>query len=134
MRTDSWLSDVSVVFLMKPASGVLLTCVSHKSLLVIPSNVGWCDTVSLVVDHDFNLAALHDANTGVSSSKIDSNNYISKTRSAAVLKRRSTQPDSTRAGILVEKSPCRTADRPSSRQSEERCLPGPVTWLFLMGC
>lgn len=49
----------------------MLTCVSDKSLLVVPGDVGGSDTVTLVVDQNFDLSALHDTNTRVGSSKID---------------------------------------------------------------
>jgi hypothetical protein len=41
----------------------VLTCVSDKSLLVVPGDVRGSDTVTLVVDQNLDLAALHDTDT-----------------------------------------------------------------------
>ena len=52
-------------------TSLLLTCVSDESLIIVPCDIRWCDTVTLVVDQNFNLSALHDTNTRVGGSKID---------------------------------------------------------------
>lgn len=57
--------------LAESMGGGQLTCVSNKSLLVVPCDVRRSDTVTLVVDENFDLAALHDTNTRVGGSKID---------------------------------------------------------------
>lgn len=49
----------------------MLTCVSDKSLLVVPGDVRGSDTVTLVVDKNLDLSALHDTDTRVGGSQID---------------------------------------------------------------
>ena len=49
----------------------MLTCVSDKSLLVVPGDVRGSDTVTLVVDENLDLAALHDTNARVGGSEIN---------------------------------------------------------------
>ena len=52
----------------------MLTCVSDKPLLIVPSDVRRSDTVTLVVDENLDLSALHDTDTRVGGSKINTDN------------------------------------------------------------
>lgn len=54
-------------------SACVLTCVSDKSLLVVPSDIRGSDTVTLVVDENLDLSAFHDTDTRVGGSQIDTN-------------------------------------------------------------
>jgi hypothetical protein len=59
--------------------GELVLCgVTDKALLVVPCDPRRCDTVTLVVDEDLDLAALHDTNTRVGGSKIDTDDCARK--------------------------------------------------------
>lgn len=59
--------------------GELVLCgVTDKALLVVPCDPRRCDTVTLVVDEDLDLAALHDTNTGVGGSEINTDDCASK--------------------------------------------------------
>jgi hypothetical protein len=49
----------------------LLTCVSDESLLIVPGDIRGGDTVTLVVDENLDLSALHDTDTRVGGSEID---------------------------------------------------------------
>jgi len=56
------------------------TGVSDQSLVVVPGDVRWSDTVTLVVDQDFDLSALHDTDTRVGGSQIDTDDWASDGR------------------------------------------------------
>jgi len=59
--------------------GELVLCgVTDKALLVVPCDPRRCDTVTLVVDEDLDLAALHDTNTGVGGSEINTDDCAIK--------------------------------------------------------
>jgi len=58
---------------------LVLGGITNKALLVVPSNVGWCDAVTLVVCDDLDLAALHDGDARVGCSQIDANDGASDT-------------------------------------------------------
>lgn len=55
---------------------VLRTGITDKTLVVVPGDIRRCDTVTLVVDKDLDLAALHDTDTGVGGSEIDTDDWI----------------------------------------------------------
>jgi hypothetical protein len=61
------------------------TCVSDKSLLVVPGDVRGSDTVTLVVDENLDLSALHDTDTRVGGSQIDTDDGTRDCLVAAVL-------------------------------------------------
>lgn len=84
MRTGSWLGGLSAIA-WKALLACVLTCVTDKSLLVVPGDVGRSDTVTLVVDENLDLSALHDTNTRVGSSKIDTDDGTGNGLFAAVL-------------------------------------------------
>ena len=69
-------------------AGVLVLCgVSDKSLLVGEGDPGGGDSVTLVVDHDLNLSVLHNADTRVGGTQIDTNDGTGDTRGLVVLER-----------------------------------------------
>ena len=53
------------------------TGVSNQSLVVVPGDIRWSDTVTLVVDEDFDLSALHDTDTGVGGTQINTDDWTS---------------------------------------------------------
>lgn len=63
----------------------MLTCVSDKSLLVVPGDVRGSNTVTLVVDENLDLSALHDTDTRVGGSKIDTDDRARNGLLAALL-------------------------------------------------
>ena len=67
---------------------VLVLCgVSNKALLVGEGDPGGSDTVTLVVDHDLNLSVLHNADTRVGGTQIDTDDGAGDTRGLVVLDR-----------------------------------------------
>lgn len=50
--------------------GLVLGGVTDEALLIGESDVGRSDTVTLIVDENFNLALLHHTDTGVGSAQI----------------------------------------------------------------
>ena len=58
----------------------MLTCVSDESLLVVPGDVRGSDTVTLVVDENLDLSALHDTDTRVGGSQVNTDDWASDAR------------------------------------------------------
>lgn len=67
MRIGSWLGSVRRVGDVHGR----LTCISDETFFVIPCDVRRRDTVALVVDEDFHLSILHDADAGISRAQVD---------------------------------------------------------------
>lgn len=70
---------VSVLTMLAPIASdrILLTCVTNETFIIVPSDIRWCDTVTLIIDEDFDFAALHDTDTRVGGSKIDTDDWAS---------------------------------------------------------
>jgi aminopeptidase-like protein len=55
-------------------SGLVLSCVSDQTLLISEGDIRWSNSVTLIVDKNFDFALLHHTDARVGGSQIDTNN------------------------------------------------------------
>lgn len=48
---------------MRVGSELVLCGISHKTLIIVPGDPRWSDAVTLIVDQNLDIAALHDTHT-----------------------------------------------------------------------
>jgi NAD-specific glutamate dehydrogenase len=64
LSSEHWQNTYNVKDSAFRVAGKLVLCgISNETLFISKSDPTWCDTVTLIVDENFDLAILHDADT-----------------------------------------------------------------------